>query len=127
MLRFLSFFMLSIVLVECSTTNYDQERYVIHIVLIWLKEPGNEQHIKRIVDQSKNLKQISEIRQLRVGKSIPSNRKIVDDSFDVGIYMTFDSMEDMQRYLQHPIHKMAVKTVIKPLSERLLVYDIAEK
>ncbi len=122
-LRYISFFLFSTVLVACTTTNTDQQEYVVHMVLVWLNEPGNEEHINQIIDETKNLKEIVEIKQLRVGKSISSNRNIVDDSFDVGIYMAFESVDEMQRYLLHPRHKDIVKTVIKPLSNKLLVYD----
>jgi hypothetical protein len=60
---------------------------------------------------------------MRVGKSIPSDRKIVDDSFDVGLYMIFSSQDDMKRYLMHPEHIKTVKTILKPLASKIQVYD----
>ena len=72
---------------------------------------------------SNQLKEIPYIQEMRIGKSIPSDRTIVDDSFDVGLYMIFANQEDMQRYLVHPDHKNAVKTVLKPLASKIQVYD----
>ena len=127
MMRVFIFALLSMLLSACATINMAQQEQVVHVVLVWLKESGNEQHIDQIIDATKALKEIPEIKQLRVGKSIPSNRKIVDDSFDVGLYMTFLTVEDMQSYLQHPKHKQAVKTVIKPLASKLLVFDFTDQ
>ncbi len=115
---------LSISLLSCTTLAVNKtEKQVVHVVLIWLKAPGNEQHIERIINTTHQLKEIEEIKQLRIGKSISSNRKIVDDSFDIGLYMIFDSNEAMQNYLIHPIHKHAVRTIIKPLAVKIRVHD----
>ena len=111
-------------LVACTTTLDKQADYqIVHIVLVWLKEPNNEQHIRRIIEIVHQLKEIEEIEELRVGKSIPSKRKIVDDSYDIGLYMIFKNEESMHRYLVHPKHKHAVKTIIKPLTRKIRVHD----
>jgi len=49
----------------------------------------------------------------------------VDDSFDLGIVMTFDSAPEMRAYLVHPRHKAFVQNHIEGRVQRLLVYDIA--
>ncbi len=119
--------MLCVTLTACasSPTSKTQESTVVHIVLIWLKETGNAEHIQQVIDVSNQLKGISEIQMLHVGQSIPSEREIVDDSFDVGLYMAFDSQAAMQRYLVHPDHKKAVKSVLKPLASKIRIYDFA--
>ncbi len=98
---------------------------IVHVVLVWLKEAGNMAHIQQVIEVSKQLQGISEIQDLKVGKSISSTRKIVDDSFDVGIYMTFVNQADMERYLQSEKHQQAVQTIIKPLSKKVVVYDFS--
>ena len=60
------------------------------------------------------------------GEPIESERKIVDDSFDVAILIRFASRADMQRYLDHPVHRAAVQKVIAPLTRKILVYDFYE-
>ena len=106
-------------------TTKSQENSVVHVVLIWLKEPGNKEHIQQVIEVSNQLKEIPGIQEMRVGKSITSDRKIVDDSFDVGLYMIFDNQEDMETYLVHPEHKKAVTTILRPLANKILVYDIS--
>ena len=56
----------------------------------------------------------------------PSERQIVDDSFDVAICLTFASTRDMNAYIEHPRHKAAVKDVLLPIVERIVVYDFVE-
>ena len=125
---YISVFLLCVTLSACTstaTTNI-QEKTVVHVVLIWLKDSGNQEDIKQVINVSRQLKEISYIQQILVGKSISSDRKIVDDSFDVGLYMTFSNMKDMQAYLEAPKHKEAVRTVLKPLASKIQVYDFVD-
>ena len=122
---YISIAILCLMLIACTSTvtKTTNENRIVHIVLVWLKESGNKNHMQQIIDISDQLKEIPEIQQMQVGRSIPSDRKIVDDSFDVGLYMIFTDQGDMQRYLVHPKHKEAVKTVLKPLASKIIVYD----
>lgn len=121
--------MLAMILSACasSMTSRYKDDAVIHIVIIWLKEAGNQGHIQEIVDVTRQLGEIPEIQEVRVGKSIPSSRQIVDDSFDVGIHMTFANQTDLGIYLAHEKHKDVVATVLKPLTKKILVYDISAR
>jgi hypothetical protein len=101
----------------------DPEQRIHHVVLCWLKEPGNSAQRRQLIEQTRQLRRIPGIRELRVGESIASERSIVDDSFDIGIVMTFDSESDMNWYLQHPQHRWAVQEHILPLTRKILVYD----
>ena len=62
----------------------------------------------------------------QAGQVIMSDREIVDDSFDVGILIVTKNQEDLQKYLDHPIHQQAKKEVLLPLVERILVYDFMD-
>jgi hypothetical protein len=105
------------------TKEVAPEQRVHHLVLCWLKEPGNSAQRQQLIEQTRLLRQIPGMRELRVGEVIPSDRAIVDDSFDIGIVMTFDNEADMNWYLQHPQHRWAVKEHILPLTRKILVYD----
>ncbi len=103
------------------------ESVVVHVVLVWLKEAGNADHRQRIIDATRALADIPGVIQLHVGESVPSNREIVDDSFDVGLYFTFASVDDMRAYLVDPRHQAAVQEIFGPLSERYIAYDFEDK
>ena len=57
---------------------------------------------------------------------MPSDRSIVDDSFDVGILVVVDTKEALGEYLRHPLHDEAKKKILLPLVDRLVVYDFQE-
>lgn len=95
-----------------------------HVVLCWLKNPGNVEARQKIIDVSKSFAAIPGVISVKAGTAVPSQRAIVDDSFDVGIVFTFADRQAMQTYLEHPTHTQAVRNVIAPLTDRIVVYDI---
>lgn len=119
---------LCIALLACVVTAAEktQDNTVIHIVLIWLKDQGNQEHIQQVIDGSNQLREIPGLQEMRVGKSISSDREIVDDSFDVGLYMVFKNEIYLQRYLVHPVRQSVVKKVLIPLSKKIRVHDFEE-
>lgn len=115
-------------LTSCSTCPLagNKKANVQHIVLAWLKKPGNETDRAKIIAAAKDLKaRIPEVKSLEVGPVLPSDREVVDDSFDVALVMRFDSKEAMQTYEKSPIHVQAVKDTLKPLTAKIVVYDFA--
>ena len=106
----------------CKTTAKGK---VEHIVLVWLKRHGNAADHATVIAAAKMFQaEISQIQHLSVGPAVPSERTIVDDSFDVGLVMRFNSKADMDTYEKHPVHVSAVKQTLLPLAKKLLVYDI---
>ena len=109
----------------CSAAAMREPR-AIHVVVAWLKKPGDEAARRKLIMESKKLGDIPGVVRVSAGTVIPSPRPMVDSSFDVVIVMTFRSSEDLERYPQNPRHQEAVKNVLGPLVERYIVYDIQE-
>ena len=99
---------------------------VVHVVLVWLKEPGNLEHRQRIIEISREFETIPGVIDISVGEVVTSDRPIVDDSFDVGLYLTFSSVDAMNIYLADDRHQQALREVFQPLSERYIVYDFQD-
>jgi hypothetical protein len=108
-----------------SQTAWSETGGIKHIVLCWLKEPANQTNVDAITKASMELKVISEVESIIVGRPVSSDRKIVDDSFDVGLVLNFKNQNDLDNYLAHPEHVSRVKKVLAPKCQRILVYDIA--
>ena len=64
--------------------------------------------------------------EVRAGEVVKSDRPIVDSTYDVAIFLSYKSVDDMKAYLIHPDHKKAVKEVLRPLVKKVLVYDFIE-
>ncbi|WP_133510089.1 Dabb family protein [Candidatus Thiosymbion oneisti] len=94
-----------------TATKAAEGTQVKHIVLCWLKESGNPAHRHKIIETSRSFRKIPRVLKVSAGEVIPSDREIVDDSFDVAIMLTFANTDDMNAYLEHPLHKDAVQKV----------------
>jgi len=106
----------------CKTTAKGK---IEHVVLVWLKRPGNAADRAAVITAARKFQaEIPQIQHLSVGTPVASERPIVDDSFDVGLVMRFNSKADMDAYEKHPVHVNAVKQTLLPLAKKLLVYDI---
>jgi hypothetical protein len=96
---------------------------VAHVVLVWLKKPGDPAGRDAIVRSSKSLWSIPGVVSVRAGPAIPSDREVVDSTYDVGLVVLFSDEAAMRAYGSHPVHQRMVEEVIKPHVERYRVYD----
>jgi heme-degrading monooxygenase HmoA len=94
-----------------------------HVVVCWLKEPGNEIARAQLIGTSLGFKDLPGVVDVHAGTPLPSDRPVVDDSFDVAITMTFRDEAALRAYENHPAHKKAVEAVLKPLVARFVIYD----
>ena len=97
---------------------------VSHVIICWLKRPGSYEDRQRVIDACRTLIDIPGVTEVTVGAAIPSQRPVVDSSYDVGMIVRFRDETAMREYDQHPIHRAAVETTIKPLVERFVIYDM---
>ncbi len=122
-IHWLSLLLLLLTFTGCASIS--KETGIKHVVYCWLKEPDNVENIHRVIDASKELSTIPGIIDIVAGTALPSDREIVDDTFDVGLVMTFENVDTMKSYLSHEDHIRRVNLVFQPLCQRILVYDIA--
>lgn len=94
-----------------------------HVVICWLKEPGNAQARQQLIAASHSFAEIPGVLSVSVGPSLPSERAAVDSSYDIGVLITLRDAAALQDYLNHPTHEQAVKDVLGPLSKKIIVYD----
>ncbi|MDP6924355.1 MAG: Dabb family protein [Candidatus Scalindua sp.] len=97
-----------------------------HVVVCWLNKPGNKEARWKVIEVSRGFSEIPGVISVRAGRVIPSEREIVDSSFDVAIYLSFENEQKLFEYLNHPIHKKAVEETLKPLVRKVVVYDFIE-
>jgi hypothetical protein len=115
----------TMILTSCATIAPPAAKGTVdHIVLIWLKRPGNPSDRQAILSASRDLRIIPGIQFLDAGTALASDRPVVDDSFDIGLTMRFDSAKSLQAYEKDPLHVKKVNEVLKPLAKKIVVYDI---
>mgnify|MGYP001943301210 CR=1 FL=1 len=120
MMKFLT---LSIVLFSVISCRSIPEEKLNHVVLIWFKAETSEAYIKTVEQESKELKKIPGVLDLQLGRAIDSKRKIVDDSFHLGLLFQFNSKSELDAYIKHPRHQKFVESYIKGKAKKIVVYD----
>lgn len=111
----------------CATTSPSPAPgRVQHVVIVWLKEPGNAEHRRRLIEASRGLAAIPGVVRVAAGEPLPKSRPMEDDSYDVAVVFTFESRAALAAYQTHPEHKLATDQVLRPLTRRIVVYDFVE-
>lgn len=122
--KYISIFItLILVSLPLKAEEFKNDEPVYHIVLIWLKTYRNEMRINKIINASKELKNIPGVLEVTTGTVLRSSRVIVDDTFDVSVIIKFASKDYLNDYLVHPIHVKLANEVLKPLANKITVYD----
>ncbi len=106
-------------------TSSDQG-YIYHVVVAWLKQPGKEGDQQALIDGTKSLGQIPGVVAVSAGRTFPSDRNVVDDSFDIALTIVLKDQQALATYQNHPIHNRVKKEVLKPLVARYLVYNYVD-
>ena len=94
-----------------------------HIVVFWLKEDINNSIKDTIISNANRLNQIPGLQSFHIGKMLPSERDVVDNTYDFAFNMTFNSQKDLDFYINHKIHQEFVEKNIKPNIKQIKVYD----
>lgn len=100
---------------------------VTHVVVCWLKHPGDSTARARLIEISKTFRAIPGVIDVCAGRVLPSARPPVDSTFDIALVITFVDRDALQGYVDHPIHQKAVRESIKPLVKRFVVYDFTNE
>jgi hypothetical protein len=115
-------------LASCSKILYApmyQTGTISHVVVVTLKNHGNQADRMKLIEAARELRKISGIYDLEVGTVLPSDRPVVVSDYDVAMVATFRDEASMRKYLTDPIHLKLVKEVLEPLSDptKTKVYD----
>ncbi|MCD6259151.1 MAG: Dabb family protein [Helicobacteraceae bacterium] len=92
---------------------------IVHIVMFQFKEENKERNIAMVKERLEALVDlIPELEKMEVGVNFNDSER----AFDLSIYSTFTSQEDLDAYAVHPEH-MKVVALIKELTETSKVVD----
>lgn len=102
------------------------QKFLLHQVYFWLKNPEAEADKKELIAGLKTLASIPTVRQIHVGTlASTEKREVVDPSWDVSELLFFDNETDQKIYQDHPIHQEFIKKCAH-LWEKVVVYDTLE-
>jgi len=103
------------------------DQRVSHVIVVWLKEPGNVQMREQFIKASRALEQLPGVLSRHVSAVIPSKRPKVDDTFDVAVTVTFENAQALKNYMQSHKHKKMLNDQLKPIVNRVVVYNFGNQ
>ena len=108
---------------SCSSMHRPAYRAgsVVHVVICWMKDRNDEAGRKELLSAADALRQIPGVSSVTAGRMLPSNRPIVDSSYDVAFVIAFPNSEAMNQYVQRPEHVRLKKEVLDRYVAKYLV------
>ena len=113
---------------KCKSCIAPGSSRMVHVVVCWLKTPGDENARQKLIDASHDfVGRIPGLIRVDAGRVLASTRPSVDSSYDVAIVMTFVDEAALISYGKSPEHQQAVRDVLRPLVDHYVVYDFTDK
>jgi len=92
---------------------------IVHIVMFQFKEKNKESNIKKVVEKLNALvEKIDVLVSMEVGVDFNGSER----AFDLSLYSTFQTKEDLEMYATHPEH-LKVVSLIKEVTNESRVVD----
>ena len=94
-----------------------------HVVIFWTRPEIADAPQQLIAGAEQYLRPIEGVLSYHIGKMSPSERAVVDQSYQVALNLVFPNKAAEQAYQIHPLHLEFVEKVFKPLCQKAVVYD----
>lgn len=104
-------------------SHAEQDQRVSHVVVVWLKEPRNAQMREKFINISRSLETLPGVLSRHVSAVISSDKPNVNDTFDAAVTVTFKNAQALKKYMQSQQHKDMLHKRLKPLVNRVEVYN----
>ena len=115
---------------EAHAESNPEQQKVHHLVIIWLKQHGDEQARRKYIEVSKHLAEIPGVLAYDIGTPVPLQRErtdsAADDSYDLAISSTLESRQALDNYVKHPKHQKIIQDILKPMVDKYKVYDFID-
>src|SRR5437588_72446 len=99
---------------------------ITHVVLFWLKRPGNIDDQNILIRASRSFRRIKGVSDVRVGRSLPVERPI-EQSFGVGVVITFKDAGAVKKFERNQRHQQIIEAALRPLVRRYIVYNFSNE
>ena len=115
---------------QAQTDGNPKQQKAFHVVIIWLKQHGDADARRQYIEGSKRLAKLPGVLAYNIGTATAVKREgsshAVDSSYDIAVSSTFENIEALENYLNHPQHHQVVQEVLKPLVAKYRAYDFVE-
>ena len=123
-------FLLTVSVAPVHAENNPAPHKAHHLVVVWLKQHGDKNIRNQYIEASKGLAKLPGVLSYNIGTPAMMKRDnpspALDDSFDIAISSTFESLQALENYSKHAEHHKVIQDVLKPLVAKYKVYDFVE-
>ena len=96
-----------------------------HVVIFWTDPKKPQAADDLVAGALKWLKPIPGILHFHIGRMVPSQRPVVERTYQVALNIVFTDKKAQDDYQAHPSHTEFVEKAFKPNCARCVVYDFA--
>ena len=100
---------------------------VTHVMLFWLKRPGNVDDQNFLRRALRTLRRARGVNDIRVGRPLLVDRPGVEQSFDLGVVITFRDREALEKFERDPRREQAIDAMLRPLVRQYTVYNFVNE
>lgn len=101
-----------------------------HVVVVWLKQAGDDNVRRQYIQESKRMAQLPGVLSYDIGSPASIKRGHVnaalDESYDLAISSTYESQQAFEAFLKNPEYIRVAQQVLRPLVDKYKVYDFIE-
>jgi hypothetical protein len=98
------------------------EKKMAHSVYFWLRKDLNPAEKRTFEEHLASLKSIKSVQSCHIGTPSPTERPVIDRSYDYNLLCLFRNREEHDLYQEDPVH-LAFKKICGPLWEKVVIYD----
>lgn len=97
----------------------------IHTAYFWFKEEATKEQIEAFKKDSERLAEIKTVKFFHAGKPAPTNRPVIENSYDWAIIFHFKDLEDQDFYQKASLHLEMIEKH-QAIWEKVMVTDISD-
>ncbi len=96
----------------------------IHTAYFWFKEGTSEAQIKAFKANCERLAEIETVKFFHAGAPAPTNRPVIENTYDWAVVFHFKNLKDQEFYQKAPLHLELIEKH-QSIWEKVMVTDIS--
>lgn len=107
----------------CAGAHRSHRGMFSHVVIFWTRADKPSAVEELLAGAEEYLRPIPGVLSFHIGRMVPSERPVVEQSYQVALNLIFPDKAAQDAYQVHPLHIEFVEKAFKPNCERVVVYD----
>ena len=116
---------LTLIMTLCTTSRQSEPQpELYHMVFFWLSNPNDTTAMNALYQNTMAFSNIPGVIDIVVGSVVQSERSVVEDSYDLGVIISFTTIKAYNDYLKNPEHVKAEDIALHEYVKKVRVMNI---